>query len=98
MVEYNGTKLINFRVNTYVYTFIVRFRVDCKRKVGDLNGSFNDYESLIQPTLEKVINQTVSVSKPKLSQAHFDKANMELIVRTVSTFSFTEPSIFNKVL
>jgi len=53
-------------------------------------------QNLVQPTLNEVINQTVCISKPKLSQAVFDKANMELIVGTVSPFSFIDyPSFIN---
>lgn len=73
------------------------FNIHCKkRKVNNLNESLNDDQHLVQSTLKEVFNQTVCISKPKLTQAEFDKANMELIVGTVSPFSLIEHPSFIK--
>lgn len=44
------------------------FNIHCKkRKVNNLNENLNDKQHLVQPTLNEVFNQTVCISKPKLT-------------------------------
>jgi len=59
-----------------------------KRKFDDINSTNNT--KLIQPTLAE------TYSKQKLTQKMFNQANLELIVCTVSPFSFIQHPAFIK--
>lgn len=59
-----------------------------KRKFDNINSINNT--KIIQPTLSE------TYSKPKLTQKMFNRANLELIVSTVSPFSLIEHPAFIK--